>query len=53
VFKIYGPISLNNLTKEKKIIKVINLLGQEIDEHATGFVIEVYEDGTLKKTWRP
>jgi len=48
--KEYGPIALDNREKIKKIVKVINLLGQEVDENETGFVIEIYEDGTLKRT---
>jgi len=52
-FKIYGPITIDNSTKLKKIIKVVNALGQQVDETATGVLFEVYEDGTLNKIWRP
>jgi hypothetical protein len=51
-FKIYGPISINNSYKIKKIIKIINGTGQEVDEHATGILFEIYEDGTIKKVIR-
>lgn len=51
-FEIYGPISIDNSTKLKKVIKVINILGQQVDETATGVLFEVYEDGTLKRIWR-
>jgi hypothetical protein len=50
--KIYGPIALNNEIKEKKIIKYINLLGQEVGDEAKGLIFEVYEDGTLKRVIR-
>jgi hypothetical protein len=48
--KDYGPIVINNKSQIKIIAKRINLIGQEIDENATGIIIEVYEDGTLKRT---
>ena len=52
-FEIYGPISINNSFKVKKVVKVVNTLGQQVDETATGVLFEVYEDGTLNKIWRP
>lgn len=51
-FEIYGPIALNNEIKEKKIIKYVNLMGQEISPETSGVVFEVYEDGTSKKIIR-
>jgi hypothetical protein len=51
-FEVYGPISINNSFKIKKVIKVVNTLGQEVDETATGILFEVYEDGTSKKIIR-
>lgn len=51
-FKTYGPISIDNLNTEKKLVKIINLLGQEINfEKITSYdvYIEIYEDGTSKK----
>jgi hypothetical protein len=51
-FEVYGPISINNSFKIKKVIKVVNTLGQEVDETATGVLFEVYEDGTSKKIIR-
>jgi hypothetical protein len=50
--KIYGPIVLNNEIKEKKVIKYVNLMGQEISPETSGVVFEVYEDGTSKKIIR-
>jgi hypothetical protein len=48
--KHYGPISINNRIDNKKLIKRINFLGQDVDEHYKGFVIEIYEGGnTIKK----
>jgi len=51
-FKIYGPIMLDNRIKEKKIIKYVNLLGQEIGLEYKGVVIEIYEDGSSRKIIR-
>jgi hypothetical protein len=51
-FEVYGPVSINNSFKIKKVIKVVNTLGQEVDETATGILFEVYEDGTSKKIIR-
>lgn len=46
VFRIIG---VNNKTKEKEVIKIINLMGQEVDEYKKGFVIYYYSDGTYQK----
>lgn len=51
-FKTYGPIALDNRAKEKKIIKYVNMLGQEVGFDYKGIVFEIYEDGTSKKILR-
>ena len=51
-FKEYGPIGMNNTLKPSKLLKIINLMGQEIGENYKGIVIEVYEDGTIIRTLR-
>jgi hypothetical protein len=51
-FKIYGPIAINNTESIKRVVKVVNILGQEVGETATGVLFEVYEDGTSKKIIR-
>jgi hypothetical protein len=50
-FATYGPIAINN-NKTNRIVRTINLMGQEVDATATGICIEVYEDGTLIKVLR-
>jgi hypothetical protein len=52
VSKTYGPIVLNNSIKEKKIVKYINSLGQEVGSEVKGVLFEVYEDGTIKRILR-
>jgi hypothetical protein len=51
-FKYYGPISIDNRIKTKKIVKYFNLIGQEVSEDTTGIIFELYEDGTFKKIIR-
>jgi hypothetical protein len=51
-FKIYGPISIHYLSASKKIIKYVNLLGQEVDPESKGTIFEIYEDGTSRKIIR-
>ena len=51
-YKIYGPISLDNTKSFKKIVKYINLIGQEVNSDTKGFIFEVYEDGTMRKIIR-
>lgn len=50
--KEYGPISIDNRTKLKKVIRVVNLLGHIATSEETGLLIEIYEDGTIKKIYR-
>jgi hypothetical protein len=50
--KEYGPIAIDNRRDLKKVIRTINLLGQQVNESAAGIVIEIYEDGTMRKTIR-
>jgi hypothetical protein len=52
VFEIFGPISIDNRKKEKRIVKYVSLSGQEIDPKSTiGLVIGIYEDGTTIKVY--
>lgn len=51
-FKQYGPISVDN-RNDMIVIKHINLLGQDVDVSTSGILFEVYEDGSMKRVWRP
>lgn len=52
-FKTYGPILVTKTITEKKIVKYINLMGQEINpDNTTGVLIEIYNDGTMRKMIR-
>ena len=49
MFETYGPIAVTKNNTDKKIIKYINLIGQEvIPETTKGLIIEIYDDGTTK-----
>ena len=45
----FKVISINNTEKVMEIIKMINVMGQEVDEYQKGFVIFYYSDGTYQK----
>jgi hypothetical protein len=47
--EIFGPIVIDNQKSFKTIVKTINLAGQEVGENASGMVIEIYEDGSIKR----
>jgi hypothetical protein len=52
-FETYGPISVSKTITEKKIVKYINLMGQEVNpDNSIGVIIELYDDGTMKKMIR-
>ena len=51
-FKTYGPILVTKTITEKKIVKYVNLLGQEVGIDSKGIIIEVYDDGTMRKIIR-
>ena len=50
-FKTYGPIAIDN-THGGVVIKLINALGQQVNETATGVLFEVYSDGSIKQVIR-
>jgi hypothetical protein len=51
-YKVYGPISVNRLEVNKTIVKITNLLGQEVDQSTKGVIILLYEDGSTEKIFR-
>lgn len=42
-------VSIDNRMKDQKLVKIVNLLGQEVSESEKGLVIYVYDDGTQEK----
>lgn len=45
-------VSIDTEVKEYKLIKCINLLGEEVDENASGLVIFIYDNGEVKKVYK-
>jgi hypothetical protein len=52
VNEVFGPIAINNRDAIKIIAKTINAAGQEVGPNATGIVIEIYTDGTIRRVIR-
>ncbi|WP_300665690.1 hypothetical protein [Fluviicola sp.] len=42
-------VSIDNRLKSEKLVKVVNLFGQEVSESEKGVVIYVYDDGSTEK----
>ena len=51
VSETFNPISVDN-RNDKYLIKVINMLGQEVDEYYKGIVIHIYSDGSKVKIFQ-
>lgn len=49
--EIIGIASVDNRV-DKRLVKKINTLGQEVDESFRGIVFEYYKDGTVKKVYQ-
>jgi len=49
-YETFDPIVINNKTSIRIVARRTNLLGQTIDENATGIIIEVLENGEVIKT---
>lgn len=51
-FEIFGPIVVDNREPKKRIVKYVNLSGQEVNPlFTTGLVIGVFNDGTTTKVY--
>ncbi len=46
----FNVISINNVLSQRKILKVINTLGQEVDINSKGIMLIYYNDGSIEKT---
>jgi len=52
-YKYFNIISVDNVGKEKpKVIKITNVLGQEIPDDYVGLIIEYYSDGSTRKIYK-
>lgn len=48
-FEVFKTIAIDNTPIEKKLIKIVNMMGVEIDNTYEGIKIFIYEDGTIEK----
>ena len=48
----FNMISIDNTTLRKRVVKLLNTMGQEVPLFTKGVVIEVYEDGTSQQVYR-
>jgi hypothetical protein len=50
-FEIFGPIFIQRNIIERKPVKYINSIGQEINPYnSKGLIITIYDDGSIIKT---
>lgn len=47
----YKVVSIDN-TKNRTLLKKVNLMGQEVNDQYKGVIIEYYSDGYVKKTYQ-
>jgi hypothetical protein len=49
----FNIVSIDNTLNQSKIVKIINMMGQEVNDFSSnGIYIIVYDDGTIKKMWK-
>ena len=51
-YEVFGPINIDNQGAQKRIIKYVNTMGQQISPNAPGLILVVFEDGTTQKIIR-
>jgi PKD repeat protein len=47
---VYDPISVVRSTEDRTLLRIINMMGQEVNSSYKGMVILVFDDGTTVKT---
>jgi hypothetical protein len=50
--KTHNPIAVSFLFKETKLVKLVNSLGQVVDDQAKGHIIELFDDGSARQTYK-
>jgi hypothetical protein len=51
-FSYSSSVSINIRVDLPNIVKRINVYGEELDQNATGLIIEIYDNGTIKKLFK-
>ncbi len=50
--KVLKVAAVDNSENGVKLMKMVNVLGQEVDETATGYILLIYEDGSVEKIYK-
>ena len=48
-YETFQPVSVIINREDLEVIKIVNLMGQEVDEHYKGIVLYIYSNGTMTK----
>jgi hypothetical protein len=49
----FNIVSIDNSQNQKKVVKMINSIGQEVDSFtSTGVYIILYDDGSIVRMWK-
>jgi hypothetical protein len=48
-YETFQPVSVIINREDLEVIKIVNLMGQEVDEHYKGIVLHIYSNGTMTK----
>jgi hypothetical protein len=49
----FNVVSIDNSLNQKKIIKIINMMGQEVNDFSSNEIyVIIYDDGTMKKVFK-
>jgi hypothetical protein len=51
-YEMFEIISIDNRSKEERIVKTINTIGLEVDENYRGIIINIFEDGSIERSYR-
>jgi hypothetical protein len=53
IVKLNANLSLSEINQNnRELVKITNLLGQEVEADSNGILIYVYSDGSIDKTMR-
>jgi len=50
--KVFDIISADNRNLKNELIKIVNTMGQEVNQFYKGVIIEVYSDGSTRRLYR-
>ncbi len=50
--KTFNVVTIDNRHRDRELVKVTNLMGQEVPIDSKGPVLEIYSDGTVERVYR-